>query len=169
MPPAEAVDSKVGTISITDSYVRRLGGWSALHYLVAKGLTTDPLEAFKLYASYKPQYEAAGFPDISVVAKWIHEAGGVAILAHPGKVIRVDALEQFSMRLNQAVACGLDGIECYYPLHSTEITKACLDLCRTNGLYVTSGCDCHGDFLLETRCIGETKITEKLLGRNVFW
>ena len=37
-------------------------------------------------------------------------------------------------------------MECYYPTHTKEITKICLDICKDRGLLITAGSDCHGDF-----------------------
>ena len=39
-----------------------------------------------------------------------------------------------------------DGIECYYPSHSDEVTKACLDICKERNLIITAGSDCHRVF-----------------------
>ena len=59
----------------------------------------------------------------------------------------------------------IDGIECYYPSHSEEITAICLELCNKYDLIWTCGSDCHGSF--EKTKIGELNIpmNEELLIR----
>ena len=41
---------------------------------------------------------------------------------------------------------GIEGIECFYPSHSKDITDACVRFCKGNDMRITGGCDCHGDF-----------------------
>lgn len=67
----------------------------------------------------------------------IHEAGGVAVLAHPG-IGRTDYL------LPQLVAEGLDGLECFHTKHSTPITEHYMMLADRHQLITTGGSDCHG-------------------------
>ena len=39
---------------------------------------------------------------------------------------------------------GLDGIETFYPPHTAEQTKHCLELCEEFGLVPTASSDFHG-------------------------
>jgi predicted metal-dependent phosphoesterase TrpH len=64
--------------------------------------------------------------------------GGVASLAHPGTVLRLDEL------LPQLVNVGLAGIECYYGSHTPGWTAQCLRLAARSGLVPTGGSDFHG-------------------------
>jgi hypothetical protein len=41
---------------------------------------------------------------------------------------------------------GIDGIECYYPSHTEDITNVCLEICEDRNLFITCGLDCHGEF-----------------------
>ena len=50
---------------------------------------------------------------------------------------------------------GLDGAECFYPLHSRDVRETCLSLCRRRDLLVSAGSDCHGSF--QNTQIGQTK------------
>lgn len=68
----------------------------------------------------------------------IHEAGGVAVIAHPGLYHRDDVIPPL-------VAAGLDGIECFYTRHSTTMTEHYLMIAEEHGLLVTGGSDCHGE------------------------
>ena len=139
------------------SYNRNLGGWKALHFLVDRGLTNSLYGGYLLYAQYNQSYSCVGFPQISELCQWIHEAGGKAILAHPGKVIKEDNSSFFRNQLSEIVKLGLDGIECYYPCHSQEITNICLNICKERNLIITSGSDCHGTF--ENTSIGQMNTT----------
>lgn len=145
-------------------YKRELGGWKALHYFVYKGLTQNLIDGFYFYNKYEHSYTCVGFPDVKTLCRWIHEAGGTAVLAHPGKVIKTENGGSFEDSLLKLIELGLDGIECYHPTHTKEITSLCLKICEEKSLISTSGSDCHGAF--EQTFIGQlcTKIDEVNLG-----
>ena len=69
----------------------------------------------------------------------IHEAGGVASLAHPGVTRRDDRLASWA-------ADGLDALEAYHSDHSEAEVTLYLERARTrSALLVTGGSDFHGD------------------------
>ena len=73
----------------------------------------------------------------------IHQGGGKAILAHPYQLgMTDDALEQ---QIAQLQDVGLDGIECYYPQHTPEMTRRYLEFAQKYDLYVSGGSDFHGE------------------------
>ncbi|MEX2399346.1 MAG: PHP domain-containing protein [Rhodothermales bacterium] len=76
------------------------------------------------------------FPAREAVAL-LHDAGGVAVLAHPGT--RVDGFT-----IEKLVAVGMDGIETVHPSHSPALTRRYGDLARKSGLIQTGGSDYHG-------------------------
>jgi len=67
----------------------------------------------------------------------IHQAGGVAIMAHPG-LNRADHL------IPAMIESGLDGIECFHSKHSASATNHYLEMARSHHVLVTGGSDCHG-------------------------
>lgn len=67
----------------------------------------------------------------------IHDAGGLAILAHPG-------IYQFPFDINTVVQEGIDGIEVYYTLHSPAETEKWKQLAQYYSIYMTVGSDFHG-------------------------
>jgi predicted metal-dependent phosphoesterase TrpH len=67
----------------------------------------------------------------------IHEAGGLAVLAHPG-LNRTDEV------IPGLVEAGLDGIECFHTKHSTTTSERYLEIADRFKLLVTGGSDCHG-------------------------
>lgn len=67
----------------------------------------------------------------------LHEAGGVAVMAHPG-LNRTDDV------IPALVAAGMDGIECFHTKHSTATSEHYLEIADQYKLLVTGGSDCHG-------------------------
>lgn len=128
------------------TYDCKKGGWSALHYFLAKGLSDSLMQGMALYSKYNHSYTCVNFPGIAYVAQQIHNAGGIAILAHPGETLKHEQEQIQRSRIEEVMQCGLDGIECYYTYHSKEITEFCLTLCQQNHWIATCGSDCHGGF-----------------------
>jgi len=153
----EKMQADYNSVSLPDyleySYDRKKGGWKALHYLLDKGLSKSLRGGLEFYDIYNCSYDCVDFPTVSAAAQYIHNAGGKAVLAHPGEVIKETDMNLFAEKVLELVSYGLDGIECYYPFHTKDITDICLEICRNKGLLITTGSDCHGDF-------GRTEIGE---------
>ncbi|MBR1693141.1 MAG: PHP domain-containing protein [Lachnospiraceae bacterium] len=128
------------------TYDRTKGGFEALHYLNEKGLTQTLKEGFRFYEIYDCPYSCVNFPDIPTAIEKVHRAGGVAVLAHPGVTIPEKEPGEFEKELLRYVAMGIDGIECYYPLHPDWMIGMCVRICEEKGLFITAGSDCHGSF-----------------------
>jgi len=73
----------------------------------------------------------------------IHRAKGKAILAHPYQLKFED--EKLDELVKELVKYGLDGIECYYPLHSEAQIDFYLELAEKYHLIISSGSDFHGE------------------------
>ena len=106
--------------------------------LVTRGLVQSYDEAFGLYLkdggpAFVPK---PIFPAEKAIAM-LHDAGGVAVLAHPGT--RVDG-----RAIKRLIHVGLDGIETIHPSHSPALTRSYKDLARKFGLIETGGSDYHG-------------------------
>jgi len=67
----------------------------------------------------------------------IHQAGGLAVMAHPG-------LNRSDDIIPALVEAGLDGIECFHTKHSTVMSERYLEIAEKYHLLVTGGSDCHG-------------------------
>jgi predicted metal-dependent phosphoesterase TrpH len=67
----------------------------------------------------------------------IHQAGGVAVLAHP-KLANCDKL------IPDLVEAGLDGLEVYHTRHSWQDVAKYRKMAGELGLLITGGSDCHG-------------------------
>lgn len=142
-------------------HVPALGGWKALQYFRAIGLTASLMQGARFYNEYGCTYDLAGFASIGETCAAIRAAGGRAVFAHPGETIGGDDAEAVASALRRFAGYGLDGVECLYPSHSEAVTRACLTVCDELDLLVTSGSDCHGSFT-KTR-VGEMRVpTERL-------
>lgn len=120
------------------------GGWKGIDYLKSKGFTADYPDCMHYYADYGIRLRQP-FESVETVCQIIHEAGGKAVLAHPGDRLPNEK-RAFLENLESLHRAGIDGIECYYPSHSDEITALALDFCKKNDLLITAGSDSHGEF-----------------------
>lgn len=143
------------------TYDRTKGGWKALHYLMDRGITGSLRDGFPFYPRYDCTYQKVDFLSVREVCEYIHKAGGKAVLAHPGVTVKEKELLIFEKEVHRLVSLGPDGIECYYPTHTKEITEICLRICRERNLLITCGSDCHGGF--GTAEVGETNTPLRLL------
>jgi predicted metal-dependent phosphoesterase TrpH len=107
--------------------------------LVDAGHVSSTAEAFDRWlARGKPAFvPRTGFAAPLVIAR-IHEAGGVASLAHPALIGRDEWIEEL-------VAAGLDAVEAYHSEHDEVATARYVAMARTLGVLVTGGSDFHGD------------------------
>jgi predicted metal-dependent phosphoesterase TrpH len=107
--------------------------------LVEEGVCFSPNEAFYKYLGYgKAAYEDKYMMSPSEAVEVIHEAGGVAVLAHP-------VLYQSDTLLPGLVEEGLDGIEVWHIKHKAEDSRRYSVFAEEHGLLQSGGSDCHGD------------------------
>lgn len=69
----------------------------------------------------------------------IKQAGGISVLAHPGRIDNEYSLESILVKLK---AVGLDGMECFHPCQSGK-SESFLKLAQKYQLIVTGGSDFH--------------------------
>ena len=107
--------------------------------LVAAGHVADTNEAFSRWLNPgRPAFVPRDGPLPAEVFARVHEAGGVASLAHPALVKHDEWLEGF-------VTAGLDALEAYHSYHDAAATGHYLALAGRLKLLVTGGSDFHGD------------------------
>jgi predicted metal-dependent phosphoesterase TrpH len=83
------------------------------------------------------------WPSAVEAVRLIHDAGGVAVVAHPYWDVKdPDQVRDLVESLVDDV--GLDGVEAFYPDHTRERTAHCLELCRELDLVPTGSSDFHG-------------------------
>ena len=112
--------------------------------LIKKGVVGSVREAFDRYLSTgKPLYLPKDVLTPADAIQLLHDAGGLAVMAHPGLVALNDAA--LAQRIESlAREAGLDGIEAYYSQHGPAQTERFLALAQRLGLLVTGGSDFHG-------------------------
>ncbi len=121
--------------------------------MIKKGYVKTVSEAFDKYlGSAKPAYvplvRLTPFDAIDL----IHKAGGVAVLAHPSKLLfKGEELESFIRDLK---AHGIDGIEGYYYTHTPKEVEYYEKLAKELDLFMTGGSDFHG--MYRSSRIGDT-------------
>ncbi len=80
-------------------------------------------------------------PNYKDVINIIHEAGGLAFLAHPFEYRFNDTIDFIEKLRKQK---ELDGIECFHPSASEKEMNMLLEYARKNNLYISGGSDYHG-------------------------
>ena len=137
---------------------------------VKYGYATTIGEAFDKYLADIYNHISTKEYELSVaeVINIIHQAGGIAILAHP-KVVKTNDIEKLIKRLKDE---GLDGIEVYHSLHNEDDSNYYLNLANKYKLLVSGGSDFHGenkddiklDFSIKNNLVAsKLNILEKLL------
>jgi predicted metal-dependent phosphoesterase TrpH len=106
--------------------------------LVKAGLCKSLDEAFERFLkkgrpAWVPKAKMSALEGVEL----IHQAGGLAVMAHPG-LNRTDDI------IPMLVDAGLDGIECFHTKHSTATSGRYLAIADKFQLLVTGGSDCHG-------------------------
>lgn len=106
--------------------------------LVDRGQAASVGEAFaELLGRGRPFYRPKPVATPVDVVRIIREAGGIAVLAHPG-VTQVDEI------IPELIASGLVGLEAYHGEHSPAQREFYGALAAGLGLIVTGGSDFHG-------------------------
>lgn len=118
---------------------RSIGRPQVARAMVAAGHVVDTREAFDRWLgrggpAFVPRTGAA----TDVVIGVIHQAGGIASLAHPGKVHIDD-------RIQPLKDVGLDALEAFHPDHDAAMVDRYVNLAQQLSLLLTGGSDFHGD------------------------
>jgi predicted metal-dependent phosphoesterase TrpH len=106
--------------------------------LVQAGFCTSLEEAFERFLKVgRPAWVPKSRIHAREAIGLIHQAGGVAVLAHPG-------LNRNDQVIPALVEAGLDGIECFHSKHPPALSRHYLTMAGELHLLVTGGSDCHG-------------------------
>ncbi len=144
---AEAIIAKLNErgIALTmEEVVGIAGGDSIVRPHIAAGLVKigavqSTQEAFDRYLSnFGPAYVPIGENPIDVSIPIIHAAGGIAVIAHPGRSIS-------PKRVVELIGIGMDGIEVYHPSHNRQQLSHYRNLAKSYKVLATGGSDYHGN------------------------
>lgn len=106
--------------------------------LVQQGICGTLDEAFERFLR---KHRPAWVPKFKMSARHairlVHEAGGLAVLAHPG-------LNHNDRIIPRLVEAKVDGIECWHTKHTRTMADHYAAVARQYGLLITGGSDCHG-------------------------
>jgi Predicted metal-dependent phosphoesterases (PHP family) len=106
--------------------------------MVEKGYVASRAEAFdRFLGSEGAAYVRVPRPTPREAVQWIHEAGGAAVIAHPGLYGRDELVEALLRE-------GADGIEARHADHSPEDEARYAAMADRCGVIATAGSDYHG-------------------------
>ena len=133
------IDIKTLLIEAQTQSGRSVGRPQVARAMVIAGHVRDVREAFDRWLGEGlPAFiRREGAPSETVIDV-IHQAGGIASVAHPGKSIPDE-------RLSVLCNAGLDALEAFHPDHDGARTAHYVRLAAALGLLVTGGSDFHGD------------------------
>jgi len=128
--PLERVYTLAGNGAVGRPHVARA--------MLEQGIVGSMQEAFDKYLAddgpaYVPHYRL----DPARAIQMVHDAGGVTVLAHPGRY------EHCREIIEGLLPLGLDGLEVYYPDHTSEMSESLRLISEQNGLLMTAGSDFH--------------------------
>lgn len=111
--------------------------------MVARGYVATRDEAFSHWlAEGRPVYVGRYGMDLETGIRYVKQAGGAAVIAHPWSrqskaVLTAGVLEEFA-------GIGLDGVEVDHPDHSVEVRQQLRPIAIKAGLLMTGSSDHHG-------------------------
>ncbi|MCM0611619.1 PHP domain-containing protein [Marinobacter sediminum] len=110
--------------------------------LVQAGVVRNPAQAFKRHlGNGKPGDVKAYWPELPEVVRWINEAGGIAVLAHPRKYqLTATKLRELTADFRRA---GGRGIEVSTSGQSSGDLGFLAELCHREKLLASQGSDFH--------------------------
>jgi 3',5'-nucleoside bisphosphate phosphatase len=147
----EAVWREAGDGAVGRPHVARV--------LIANGWAKDHRDAFdRLIGSGRPAYVPKQRLPLAEAVQMLHEAGGLAIIAHPGA-------DGSRSRLELLKRIGFDGVEVRHPSHTVEDIARLGTLADYLGLVPSGGSDWHGA-AEGPRTIGNMRVPNAWLERQ---
>lgn len=111
-------------------------------HIVEIGVCRDVHEVFSKYLTEgKPGYVPHRWASLQDAVKWIRNAGGIAVVAHPGRY-SLTSLEQ-DVFLAEFKRAGGTGVEVVTGSHTVEEYAVYARVARTHGLLASRGSDFH--------------------------
>jgi predicted metal-dependent phosphoesterase TrpH len=118
---------------------RSIGRPQVARAMVEAGHVADTREAFDRWLGRGlPAFIPRQGADSERVIAIIHEARGIASIAHPGKSVTDERIRSLRDR-------GLDALEAFHPDHDAALVQHYVAVAGALGLLLTGGSDFHGD------------------------
>jgi hypothetical protein len=89
-----------------------------------------------------PAYAGRTRPTVAEAIAWIHDAGGLAVWAHPFWDIEPE--DEVLAAIDRFAEAAVDGVEVFYVTHNGPQTSLLADRCAQLGLIATASSDFHG-------------------------
>jgi predicted metal-dependent phosphoesterase TrpH len=106
--------------------------------MIAGGWVRDFREAFDRWIGFgRPAYMAKERFDVADAIALVHDAGGLAVWAHPGD-------SATPTRIQRLADMGLDSVEVLHPSHPPSLSQRLYDNTEKAGLLPSGGSDWHG-------------------------
>jgi len=112
--------------------------------LISHGYAVNKQEAIDRYLSRVPGGDDR--TDTQKAIDTIHQAGGLAVFAHPlgGEGETRLSTSAFTNKLSRLLSMGIDGLECAYSLYSRTERDFLASAARRHALLISGGSDYHG-------------------------
>lgn len=122
-----------------------------MHALMECGMT-DKIYGDLYYELFSPESPdnvlvKADYPEAADVVAAIHEAGGIAILAHPGKYNNYELFDEL-------IEAGIDGVEVWNPFNSDERQEELIAKTKKAGILALGGSDFRGMYSESANSLG---------------
>lgn len=129
--------------------------------LVESGYTTTIFGELyhKLFSKESPEnviVRHSGYAEPIETIRIIHDAGGIAVLAHPGAHNNLEILDEL-------IEAGLDGVEVWHPTNTPEQQEQLIAIAKKHKLLMTGGSDFHGGNNVVPTILGQCTTPEENL------
>ena len=135
-----------GALEGAKRYARNPNLLSRAHFardMVARGIVKDTNAAFKRYLTAgKPGYVEHQWATLAEAVRWIRTAGGVAVIAHPGRYKLIN--REREALLGEFRDLGGAAVEVVTGSHTTEQYAVWARYAQRYGLQASVGSDFHG-------------------------
>ncbi len=126
--------------------------------MLEKGYVQTMDEAFDKYLGQgKPAYAPRFIYQVGDAISLIKNAGGISVVAHPLQLEKL--VDNLAYALHQLSEMGLDGVEVYYPNHSSKFRKKLMAIAEKDRLLLTGGSDYHGSIRPGTTLAGGKNVS----------